>query len=53
MSRPKIREFLHDWAKVELSVGTLDRCIREAGIACAPVALGVSRATASGASDPY
>jgi hypothetical protein len=37
MSRPKIQEFLHDWGNVELSVGTIDRCIREAGIACAPV----------------
>ncbi len=37
MSRAKIQEFLHDWTGTELSVGTLDRCIREAGIACAPV----------------
>jgi IS1 family transposase len=37
MSRPKIQEFLHDWVGVELSIGTLDRCIREAGIACVPV----------------
>ena len=37
MSRPKIREFLWDWTKTELSVGTIDRCIREAGIACVPV----------------
>lgn len=37
MSRPKIREFLWDWTKTELSVGTIDRCIREAGIACLPV----------------
>ncbi len=27
MSRPKIREFLWDWTKTELSVGTIDRCI--------------------------
>jgi IS1 family transposase len=37
MSRPKIQEFLLEWVSVELSIGTLDRCIREAGIACAPV----------------
>ncbi len=37
MSRPKIREFLWDWTKTELSVATIDRCIREAGIACVPV----------------
>jgi hypothetical protein len=37
MSRVKIQEFLHDWANTELSIGTIDRCIREAGIACAPV----------------
>ena len=37
MSRPKIREFLIDWANTPLSTGTIDRCIREAGIACLPV----------------
>lgn len=37
MSRPKIQEFLLDWVDVELSIGTIDRCIREAGIACVPV----------------
>lgn len=37
MSRAKIREFLWDWTKTELSIGTIDRCIREAGIACLPV----------------
>lgn len=37
LSRSKIREFLWDWAETELSVGTIDRCIREAGIACVPV----------------
>jgi transposase len=37
LSRVKIREFLHDWLEVSLSVGTIDRCIREAGIACEPV----------------
>ncbi|WP_207714432.1 hypothetical protein [Scytonema sp. UIC 10036] len=37
MSRPKIQEFLADWVGVELSIGTLDKCIREVGIACVPV----------------
>ena len=31
MSRAKIREFLMDWANTELGVGSIDRCIREAG----------------------
>lgn len=37
ISRAKIREFLTVWFGVSLSVGTLDRCIREVGIACEPV----------------
>jgi hypothetical protein len=37
MSRSKIREFLADWVQTQLSIGTIDRCIREAGIACLPV----------------
>ena len=37
MSRAKIKEFLWDWAGTELSVGTIDRCIREVGVACTPV----------------
>lgn len=37
LSRVKIREFLVDWFGVYLSVGTIDRCVREAGIACKPV----------------
>ena len=37
MSRTKIQEFLIDWTRTELSTGTIDRCIREAGIACMPV----------------
>lgn len=36
-SRVKIREFLVDWFRTPLSTGTIDRCIREAGIACTPV----------------
>ncbi|MGF1587891.1 MAG: hypothetical protein ACFCU7_01355 [Pleurocapsa sp.] len=30
-------EFLMDWTQIELSTGTIDRCIREVGIACVPV----------------
>ena len=37
MSRTKIQEFLNDWTNTQLSTGTIDRCIREAGIACVPV----------------
>lgn len=37
LSRVKIKEFLSDWFGVSLSVGTIDRCVREAGIACEPV----------------
>ena len=37
MSRTKIQEFLNDWTQTELSIGTIDRCIRETGIACVAV----------------
>ncbi len=37
MSRSKIQEFLKDWTNTQLSIGTIDRCIRETGIACVPV----------------
>ena len=37
-SRRKIREFLLTWMGVPLSVGLIDRCIREVGVACEPVA---------------
>ncbi len=37
LSRVKIKEFLADWLGVELSVGTIERCIREVGIALSPV----------------
>ena len=37
MSRSKIEEFLTDWTQTSLSTGTIDRCIRETGIACVPV----------------
>lgn len=36
-SRRRIREFLLTWFGVPLSVGTIDRCIREVGIACEPI----------------
>lgn len=37
LSRRHIREFLLAWFGVTLAVGTLDRCIREVGVACEPV----------------
>jgi hypothetical protein len=37
LSRTKIQEFLQDWSGVELSTSSIDRCIREAGLACRPV----------------
>ena len=37
LSRAKIQEFLLDWTDVELSIGSIDRSIREAGLACRPV----------------
>jgi hypothetical protein len=37
LSRARIQEFLSDWLGVELSRGTLDRCVHEAGRAVAPV----------------
>jgi transposase len=37
VSRARIREFLAVWFGVPLAVGTLDRCIREVGVACEPV----------------
>jgi len=37
MSRVKIKEFLSYWLSTELAVGTIDKCIREAGVACYPV----------------
>ncbi len=37
LSRVKIQEFLWDWCGLDLGIGTIDRSIREAGFACAPV----------------
>ena len=37
MSRRRMREFLHDWLGLSLSVGTLDRTLREAAAAAAPL----------------
>jgi hypothetical protein len=36
-SRARIREFLGTWFGVALSIGTIDRCIREVGVACEPL----------------
>ena len=37
MSRPRIREFLLLWLGIELSTGTINQCIHEAGRSVAPV----------------
>jgi hypothetical protein len=37
MSRARTQEFLRDWLGIELSLGTLQRCIEEAARAAAPV----------------
>lgn len=37
MSRVKIREFLSSWLSMDLATGSIDRCVREAGVACFPV----------------
>lgn len=37
LSRAKIAELLATWFDVQLSVGSIDRCIREAGLACEPI----------------
>ena len=39
LSRAKIQEFLKDWCGLSLSIGSLDRCIREAGFALQPVVI--------------
>jgi Transposase IS66 family len=36
-SRRRIGEFLITWFGVSLSVGTIDRCLREVGVACEPI----------------
>lgn len=37
LSRQKIQEFLGDWLGLELGTASIDRCIREFGLACQPV----------------
>ena len=37
LSRLKIQEWLKDWFELEIAVGTINRCIHEAGLATAPV----------------
>ena len=37
MSRARVREFMHDWLGLSLSVGTVQRCLEEAGRAAGPV----------------
>lgn len=41
LSRAKIAELLATWLDVRLSVGSIDRCIREAGLACEPIVEGL------------
>ena len=41
LSRAKIAELLVTWFGVRLSAGTIDRCIREAGLACEPIVEGL------------
>ncbi len=37
LSRRRIQEFLHDWLKLDLSIGTINQCIHEGGRAVEPV----------------
>lgn len=37
MSRRRMREFLHDWLALSVSVGTLDQTLREAAAAVTPL----------------
>jgi transposase len=37
LSRQKIQEFLADWLGLGLGTASIDRCIREFGLACEPV----------------
>jgi hypothetical protein len=37
LSRAKIAELLATWLDVRLSVGSIDRCVREVGLACEPI----------------
>jgi hypothetical protein len=41
LSRAKIGELLTTWFDVRLSVGSIDRCIREVGLACEPIVEGL------------
>jgi hypothetical protein len=41
LSRAKIVELLSTWLHVRLSVGSIDRCIREVGLACEPIVEGL------------
>ena len=41
LSRAKIAELLATWLDVALSVGSIDRCIREVGLACEPIVDGL------------
>jgi transposase len=41
LSRAKIAELLSTWLDTRVSVGSIDRCIREVGLACEPVVEGL------------
>ncbi len=41
LSRAKIGELRTTWLDVRLSVGSIDRCIREVGLACEPIVEGL------------
>jgi transposase len=45
LSRARIRELLHDWLGLDLSVATINQCLHEAGRAVAPVVDGEILAT--------
>ena len=45
LPRSRIRELLHDWLGLELSLATINQCIHEAGRAVAPVVDGELRET--------
>ncbi|MCP4487590.1 MAG: transposase, partial [Gammaproteobacteria bacterium] len=37
LSRRRIREFLRDWLRLDLCIGTINKCIHEAGRAASPL----------------
>jgi hypothetical protein len=37
LSRPRIREFIHDWLGISLSIGSINKVIHESGRAAMPL----------------